>query len=42
MDVVKSVRAYLEDRRGEEFRILPEQLGLTDESLNSGISKYTR
>ena len=40
MDVVKSVRAYLEDRRGEEFRILPEQLGLTDESLNSGISKY--
>ena len=40
MDVVKSVRAYLEDRRGEEFRILPEQLGLTDETLNSGISKY--
>ena len=24
----------------KEFRILPEQLGLTDESLNSGISKY--
>ncbi len=40
MDVVKSVRSYLEDRQGEEFRILPERLGLTDETLNSGISKY--
>lgn len=40
LDVVKSVRDYLDSREGEEFRLLPEQLGLTDESLNSGISKY--
>ena len=40
LDVVKSVRNYLDSREGEEFRLLPEQLGLTDESLNSGISKY--
>ena len=40
LDVVKSVRDYLDSREGEEFRLLPEQLGLTDELLNSGISKY--
>ena len=40
MEVVKSVRAYLEGNEGEEFRILPERLGLSDEALNSGISKY--
>lgn len=40
LDVVKSVRDYLDNREGEEFRLLPEQLGLTDESLNNGIGKY--
>lgn len=40
MNVVKSVRSYLEDNQDEEFRILPEKLGLTDETLNSGIGKY--
>ncbi len=40
LDVVKSIRVFLSDKRAEEFRILPENLGLTDESLNSGIGKY--
>lgn len=40
LDVVKSIHVFLSDRNAEEFRILPENLGLTDESLNSGIGKY--
>lgn len=40
LDVVKSIRVFLSDKRAEEFRILPENLGLTDESLNNGIGKY--
>lgn len=40
LDVVKSIRVFLEDKDAEEFRILPENLGLTDESLNGGIGKY--
>lgn len=38
--VVKSIRAFLEQKGNDEFRLLPENLGLTDVTLASGITQY--
>ena len=38
--VVQSIRAFLEQNGPNEFRLLPENLGLTDETLASGITQY--
>lgn len=39
LDVVRSIRDFL-NQEEEEFRLLPENLGLTDVTLNNGIGKY--
>lgn len=38
--VVQSIYNFLNQDPVEEFRLLPENLGLTDAALNSGISQY--
>ena len=42
LDVLRGVSAALERERSRsgEFTLLPENLGLTDESLNAGITRY--
>ena len=39
-DVARSIRELLEKREGNEFGLLPENLGISDEGMNSGISRY--
>lgn len=39
-DVVRSIRLLMERREGDEFGLLPENLGVSDEGLNGGISRY--
>lgn len=40
LDVLRSIRAAITQKRAEEFSLLPENLGLSDESLNAGIARY--
>ena len=40
LDVLRSIRAAITQKRAEEFSLLPENLGLSDEGLNAGISRY--
>ena len=40
LDVLQSIRAAITRRRADEFSLLPENLGLSDEGLNSGIARY--
>ena len=40
LDVLRSIRAAITQKRAEEFSLLPENLGLSDEGLNAGITRY--
>ena len=40
LDVVKGIHSLLDKTPENEFNLLPENLGITDEGLNSGISRY--
>ena len=40
LDVLRSIRAAITQKRAEEFSLLPENLGLSDEGLNAGIARY--
>lgn len=40
LDVVRSIRILMEKKEGSGFSLLPENLGVTDEGLNNGISRY--
>ncbi|WP_255302028.1 MULTISPECIES: polysaccharide biosynthesis tyrosine autokinase [unclassified Butyricimonas] len=40
LDVLRSIRAAITQKRADEFALLPENLGLSDEGLNSGIARY--
>lgn len=40
LDVLRSIRAAITQKRAEEFTLLPENLGLSDEGLNAGIARY--
>lgn len=40
LDVLRGIRAAITQKRVEEFTLLPENLGLSDEGLNAGIARY--
>ena len=40
LDVLRSIRAAITQKRVDEFTLLPENLGLSDEGLNAGIARY--
>lgn len=38
--MLRSIRAAITQKRVDEFTLLPENLGLSDEGLNAGIARY--
>ena len=40
LDVLRSIHAAITQKRVDEFTLLPENLGLSDEGLNAGIARY--
>lgn len=40
MEVVNGIHVLLNETPEDEFNLLPENLGITDEGLNSGIARY--
>ena len=40
LDVLRSIHAVITQKRVDEFTLLPENLGLSDEGLNAGIARY--
>lgn len=40
MEVVNGIHVLLNETPADEFNLLPENLGITDEGLNSGIARY--
>lgn len=39
-DVVRGIRLLMERREGDEFGLLPENLGESDDGVNGGIARY--
>lgn len=40
LDVIQNIRLLMEKKEGAEFGLLPENLGVSDEGLNSAITRY--